>query len=89
VTVFGIALIDVARFASLDPVRLRDGGVGDRIERIRIVAREIHAVALVVVEEIHGLLRLIAIDHDERHPVDADAVIERPAQIRMRSSPSG
>ena len=41
------AAIDVARLAAFDPVRLRDGFVGNRVEREALPCVVIHAVAFV------------------------------------------
>src|SRR5437667_336797 len=62
------------RVAPLDPVRLRDGLGGDRIER------HTHAVALVEVEqEVHRELGLGAVHDRVGHPIDLRAPREHLA----------
>ena len=63
--------------AALDPVRLRDGLVGDRVEREALPGRVVDAVALVGVLELHGLLRLAAVHDDVRDAVDLAAAPDR------------
>ena len=58
--------------------------VGDRIERIRDVAGMRDAVALAGLDELHRLLRLVAVHHDVGKAVDADAVRERAAEVRVQ-----
>ena len=83
------AQIDVARLAALDPVRLRDGLVRNRIEREALIGRVIHAVALVGVVELDGLLRLRAVDDDVREAVDLDAARRRfAAEVGMQADAS-
>jgi hypothetical protein len=62
VTVAARAQIDVARLPALDPVRLRDRLVGDRVEGDAAVGGVIDAVALVSVLKLDGSQRHRAVD---------------------------
>ena len=79
-------VVDVAGIAALDPVRLRDRLVGNRVEGKGRLRRVVDAVALRRLHELHRLLRLVAVHDDVREAVDADAVVQRAAEVRMEVS---
>ncbi|NWG14622.1 MAG: hypothetical protein HXY20_13930 [Acidobacteria bacterium] len=67
------AEVDVSRLAALDPARLRDRLVGDRIEWIAPAGGMVDPIAFIGVEKLDGFLRLAGVHDDVREAIDFHA----------------